>query len=177
VKTLTLLRHAKSSWDDPHQRDFDRVLNDRGRRAAPRIGHYLRAEGAQFDAVICSPAARTRETLALVAEGYGAPLEAQFDERIYMASHDTLLDLVHELPDSVRSVLLVGHNPGFEDLALHLVGSGPEKLRSALAAKFPTGTLAEIGFDVDQWSGVKARTGRLLRYVRPRHLDADLDGD
>src|ERR687885_612701 len=99
MKTLTLLRHAKSGWDDPVQRDFDRPLNAKGRRAAQTIGRHLRAQGCRFDHVIASPAARVQQTLAEVGDGYGEALAPHWDRRIYLASAATLLDLVRELPD------------------------------------------------------------------------------
>lgn len=177
MKSLTLLRHAKAGWDDPHQRDFDRTLDARGRRAAPRVGMYLKAEGFRFDIVILSPSVRTRDTLTLIEDGYGQSFKSKLDDRVYMASADSLLDVLHELPDTCSSVLLIGHNPGFEDLAVALIGSGPERLRSSLAATFPTAAVAEILFDVESWADIEAGSGRLLRYVRPSDLDRSLDGD
>jgi phosphohistidine phosphatase len=176
VKTLTLLRHAKSDWDDPAQRDFDRGLNGRGRRAAALIGRHLRSGGAVFDSVVASPAVRVVETLAQVELGYGRPLEAAWDRRIYLASAVTLLDVVQELPAAVAHVLLVGHNPGLEDLALWLVPESDDPRRVALEAKYPTATIAEIMFE-GTWRDLAPGAARLARFVRPRDLDATLGPD
>src|SRR3712207_2234511 len=99
MKKLTLLRHAKSGWDDPVQRDFDRPLNKRGRRAAQTIGREMRSLGLGFDQVIASPAVRVVETRRDVSDGYGRSLDAQFDKRIYLASIETLLEVVHAADD------------------------------------------------------------------------------
>lgn len=176
MKTLTLLRHAKSSWDDAVARDFDRPLDRRGRRAARLVGLEMRAQGLAFDQVIASPAVRVVETLTDVSEGYGTPLRPIFDERIYLASASTLLDLVRGADDGAHRLLLVGHNPGLESLAVMLTGTEASNgLRSELAANYPTGTVAEIGFAVDRWSDIGAGDGRLQRFIRPRDLDPGLE--
>jgi phosphohistidine phosphatase len=175
MKTLTLLRHAKSAWDDPVARDFDRPLNGRGRRAARTVGAEMRRLGLVFDQVLASPAVRVQETLADIAEGYGCALNPTFDKRIYLASPETLLDLVHEADDGAGSLLLVGHNPGLETLALLLTGSGA--LRGELATKYPTATVAEISLPATSWADVAARSGTLTRFIRPRDLDPDLGPD
>lgn len=177
MKSLTLLRHAKAGWSEPSQRDFDRPLDERGRRAAPRMGMYLRSEGMRFDRVVVSPSVRTLETLALVEEGYGAKLTELEDERVYLASSDTLLDIIHALPDEWGHILIIGHNPGFEDLGILLAGHGPERLMARLSAFLPTGSMVEITFDVDRWSDVKPGMGSLVRFVRPVDLDRSLEGD
>ncbi|WP_129791649.1 histidine phosphatase family protein [Sphingosinicella sp. CPCC 101087] len=175
MKTLTLLRHAKSGWDDPALRDFDRPLNKRGRRAARTIGREMRARGLAFDAIVASPAARVVETLADVAHGYGGPIDPEFDPRVYLASAATLLELVREANDSADRLLLVGHNPGLEMLALLLTEAEPSNgLRRDLAEKYPTATLAEIALPVDHWNEVEAGSGRLSRFIRPRDVDPEL---
>jgi phosphohistidine phosphatase len=175
MKVLTLLRHAKSTWDDPVSRDFDRPLNRRGRKAARRIGEEMRRLGLAFDAVIASPAARVRETLEEVEQGYGRPLGATLDQRVYLGSVDTLIEIVRWADDSADSLFLAGHNPGLESLALALTsGTG---LRDEIAVKYPTGTLAEIALPVDRWAEVAPGTGRIERFVRPRDLDPELGPD
>ena len=119
MKKLSLLRHAKSGWDDPVARDFDRPLNPRGRRAARAVGERMKAEGLAFDLVLASPARRVVETLEEVEAGFG-PLHAGYEQRIYLASTETLLDIVHDAGDGAGSLLLIGHNPGFERLTLLL---------------------------------------------------------
>jgi phosphohistidine phosphatase len=175
MKTLTLLRHAKSGWDDPVARDFDRPLNPKGQRAAAMMGRHLKAEGLAFDHVLASPAARVVETLAQVATGYGSDLAPHWDQRLYLASAATLLDLIHELPDGADSVLFSGHNPGLEELVLLLAGENG--LRDSVEVKFPTASLAEMRFDVARWADVKPGKGELLRFTRPRDLDATLGPD
>ena len=135
MKTLTLLRHAKSGWDDPVARDFDRPLNPKGQRAAQTMGQHMRTLGLEFDHVLASPAVRVTETLEAVEAGYGTGLAPAWDKRIYLASSAMLLDLVRELPDALGRVLLVGHNPGLEDLALYLVpdDGGPSRDEASLA--------------------------------------------
>ncbi len=177
MKTLTLLRHAKSGWDDPVERDFDRPLNGRGRRAANRMGRYLRDEGLAYDQVVASPAMRVQQTIAGVEDGLGRPLAPHYDKRIYMASASTLLDVVHALDDAHGNILLIGHNPGLEDLVLMLVPDGSGALRDEVEIKYPTATLAEMRFEVARWADVDERKGQLVRFMRPRELDASLGPD
>lgn len=175
MKRLTLLRHAKSTWDDPVARDFDRPLNRRGRKAARRIGEEMRALGLEFDAAIASPALRVKETLAEVEGGYGRPLGARWEDNVYLAGVQTLLEIVRGTDDKVSSLLLAGHNPGIESLAVALARSS--KLREDAAIKYPTGTLAELVFDVESWREVAPGAGRLERFIRPRDLDPALGPD
>lgn len=176
MKTLTLLRHAKSDWSDAVQRDFDRPLNARGRRAARIIGAYMAAQTLAFDRVVASPAVRVVDTLDGVAEGYGKALDPQYDQRIYLASPATLLDLVRETPPGLERLLLVGHNPGLEQLALELAANDVNNpMRMQVEVKYPTATLAEIAVDADCWSA--AASGRIVRFVRPRDLDPGLGPD
>ncbi|HLL59097.1 MAG TPA: histidine phosphatase family protein [Allosphingosinicella sp.] len=175
MKILTLLRHAKSTWDDPVARDFDRPLNKRGRRAARTIGREMQAQGLEFDQVIASPAVRVIETLADVEDGYGHPLNPAFDKRVYLASKETLLDIVQGADDRTERLLIVGHNPGLETLAMLLTRG--EGLRAEVAIKYPTATLAEISLPVDHWSETKEGVGTIARFIRPRDLDPELGPD
>lgn len=172
MKTLTLLRHAKSGWDDPVARDFDRPLNPKGQRAAQAVGRHMKAQGLEFDHVVASPAARVVETLEQVGQGYGSDLAPAWDQRIYLASAATLLDLVRDLPDAADRVLIAGHNPGLEELVIGLVPGGA--LRSDVEAKFPTASLAEIHFECEHWREVEPGEGELVRFTRPRDLDPAL---
>ncbi|MDV3458560.1 histidine phosphatase family protein [Sphingomonas sp. HF-S4] len=176
MKTLTLLRHAKSGWDDPVARDFDRPLNPKGQRAAAMVGRHIKSLGLAFDHVVASPAVRVVETLDHVGQGYGSDLAPAWDQRIYLASTATLLDVVHELPAGADAVLLAGHNPGLEELVLLLVPEG-ESLRDQVEIKFPTATLAQIDFQVTGWSDIRTGGGTLTRFVRPRDLDPSLGPD
>ncbi len=175
MKTLTLLRHAKSSWNDPTERDFDRPLNERGKRAARLMGEAMRRESMRFDVVLTSPAVRTLETLALTALGYGRELVAQEDRRIYLASSVTLLEVLRECDAGSDSVLLVGHNPGLEDMILDLLPEeGDTALRDAVFVKFPTASIAVLQCDVDDWGALDRRKAQLTRFIRPRDLDPEL---
>jgi len=177
MKRLTLLRHAKSGDDGTVARDFDRPLNAKGRRAARAIGRYMRDQALHFDIVLASSAARVVETLQEVETGYGGSLAPQWEKRLYLATPDELLDLIHGAPDSADSLLLVGHNPGLEQLVLALVPQGAESARGEVEAKYPTASLAEMSFAVDHWRDVGAAGGRLIRFVRPRDLDPELGPD
>ncbi len=177
MKTLTLLRHAKSGWDDPVSRDFDRPLNAKGKRAAQTVGRHMRELRLEFDHVVASPAIRVGETLDAIEAGYGRKLGPVWERRIYLASAATLLDVVHELPGGAERVLMVGHNPGLEDLVLMLVPEGADGLRALVEQKYPTATLAEMTLDVAGWDAVSAGGGVLTRYVRPRDLDPTLGPD
>lgn len=171
MKTLTLLRHAKSGWDDPVARDLDRPLNARGHRAAAVVGQYLRREGIGFDMVVASPAVRVSETLAALEAGYGAPFAPKVDRRLYLASAATLLDIVHALPDSADRALLVGHNPGLEDLVLDLAPAG--ELRGAVEEKYPTATLAVLRV-AGNWRDFARGQVEFVGFIRPRDLDPAL---
>lgn len=171
MKTLTLLRHAKSGWDDMSLRDFDRRLNEQGKRAAAAIGRHMKDAGLAYDHVVASPAVRVTETLDGLESGYGKALIPRWDKRVYLASAATLLDLVHELPDEHAGVLLVGHNPGLEDLAL-LLAADP----GAAKTKYPTATLAELTIG-ETWTDAAQGTATLTRFVRPRDLDPSLGPD
>lgn len=178
MKTLTVLRHAKSSWDDAVARDFDRPLNPRGQRAAATMGRHMRGAGLSFDHVVASPAVRIVETVEQVETGYGSALAPAWDRRIYLASASSLLDVVHELPDGADSALLIGHNPGLEDLVLMLVPDrAGDALRDSVEEKFPTAALAELRFEVDSWSAIRSGGATLVRFVRPRDLDPALGPD
>ena len=176
MRTLTLLRHAKSSWDDPVQRDFDRPVNQKGVRAARTMGEYCRREALVWDHVISSPAVRCIDTLDGFWDGYGKTLKPVWDRRVYLASCVTLLDLINEAPPQAENILLVGHNPGLEDLVLLLVPDDGETLRDRLEVKFPTASLAVMAIE-KPWSDLAAHGARLTRFVRPRDLDAALGPD
>ncbi|HEY1606958.1 MAG TPA: histidine phosphatase family protein [Allosphingosinicella sp.] len=175
MKILTLLRHAKSSWDDPVKRDFDRPLNPRGRRAARIVGREMRNLGLAFDRILASPARRVVQTIEEIASSFG-PIEPDYDDRIYLASLRTLVELVRETPDAVERLLLIGHNPGLEELTLFLAGrDGP--LRAEVEIKYPTGTLAGIVFPAAHWRNVGEGQGKIVRFIRPRDLDPELGPD
>lgn len=178
MKKLTLLRHAKSSWNDPVARDFDRPLNGRGKKAARTVGEWMRAQKLDFDAVLASPAVRVTETLDHLYLGLGRALNPEFDERIYLASAGTLIDLIRDSELPAGHILLVGHNPGLEDMVLELVReNGDSPLLQDVAEKFPTGAVVELEFDCDSWSDFDSHPARLVRFTRPRDLDPALGPD
>lgn len=161
MKTLMLLRHAKSDWDDSSLADFDRPLAARGKRDAPRVGKELRKRGSSPDLIISSPAARARATINAVIKAAKLDGELQFDESIYGASSAELLKLLRRLRDTSSRALLVGHNPGFEDLLGRLTG---------LHERMPTAALACIEFQIDRWEDVEDGKGRLAWLVIPKQL-------
>jgi phosphohistidine phosphatase len=171
VRRLGLLRHAKSNWDDTTLRDFDRGLNQRGRRGAALIGQHIAEQGITWDAVIASPAARVQRTL----EASGLALEPQFDQRAYLADAATLIDLLRQVDDDDASVLLVGHNPGLHELLFRLVDPDEETdLFARAAERFPTASFAVIELAIDHWADLTPGCGQLGHFVRPRDLDPDL---
>ncbi len=177
MKTLSLLRHAKSSWDDPVERDFDRPLNGRGRRAAQRMGHFMADEGLVFDSVLASPALRIRQTVEGLEAGQGARLKPEFEKRIYMASAASLFALLQETSSEVGHLLLIGHNPGLEDLVLLATEGHSNALRAEAELKYPTATFATLVFAADNWADVGEGGAVLTRFVRPRDLDPSLGPD
>ena len=171
MKQLTLLRHAKSSWDDQRLEDFNRPLNARGWKAARRIGRELEERGLHFDIVLASPAARVRETIDGVQEKYdfGAPI--QFERRIYEASETSLLELVRSLPETAGSALIVGHNPGLERLIVELTHDEGIGLRHRVIGKFPTAGLAAIRLPAERWRNVEPESGTIVDLIFPKELD------
>ena len=169
MKTLYILRHAKSDWGDSSLKDFDRPLNDRGWRAAKTIGQEMRERDLVPDLVFVSPAVRTRETLARAEEGFGDKFEVIEERSIYLAETETLVDLIRGAPAHADRLMMVGHNPGMHELVL-VLSDGPRNLREDVAHKFPTAALAEISFDVTEWSNVAPGSGRLRSFLKPRDL-------
>lgn len=176
MKTLTLLRHAKSGWDQPAARDFDRAINERGERAATVMGKHARDQALIFDMIVASPAVRVVDTLDIFQEAMGIThLEPKWDRRIYLASSASLIDVLRDAPDSAQHILMVGHNPGLEDLILDLVpDSKDEPLRAIAEEKFPTAALAQMELPIERWADVAPRTAHLVQITRPRDLDPTL---
>lgn len=167
MKRLHLLRHAKSAWNDAALDDHDRPLAPRGRSAAKALALRLAQRRIHPQLVICSTATRARQTLSLIAD---AVEEAQtvYEPRLYHASLEALRHRVSELPDDCDEVLMVGHNPGLQDLAVDLAEPGP--LRDRIAVKLPTGALVTITGMVDTWDELSAGRGTLTDLVLPRDL-------
>jgi len=163
-RTLYLLRHAKSSWKDDSLRDFDRPLKGRGQDAAKQIGKRLGEEKPQPELVVCSPAVRTRETADIVLKHAHLKVDLNFDERIYEASLRDLLQVVADVPDGKQVVLMIGHNPGFEELVAFLSGEH---------RRMPTCGLAKIRLEVASWKDVRAGEGTLEWFIAPKELADD----
>jgi phosphohistidine phosphatase len=162
AQLLLLLRHAKSSWDDPALPDHDRPLAPRGRRAAKLIGARLRADRTPVSLVLCSSARRAQETVELVAP----PGRIETDNRLYGASADELLRRARQVADDVEAVMLVGHNPAIRELAIELIADAGEEV----VGKFPTGALATLTFS-GPWHTLGPRGTELITFLKPRDLD------
>jgi phosphohistidine phosphatase len=163
MKTLGLLRHAKSDWGDPSLADIDRPLNQRGQKSAAAMAPVLAECG--FDLVLASTARRVRETLSGAWDG---PVE--WREAIYGAGPSQLLEMAANAPAGVERLLIVGHNPTMHGLATRLAVSGDTSLLAALAEKFPTGALAVIDLPIERWRDIEVGIGTLRRFIRPRDL-------
>ena len=170
MKTLCLLRHAKSGWDDPSLPDHDRPLMPRGVEAAALVGRHLKERGLRPDLIVCSTARRAVDTLALVLDALGRGMAVEHDRGIYLAGAPTLLERVRAAPDSAGTLMLVGHNPDMHHLAQHLAGRGEAADLRAVAEKFPTAGCAVLTFDTPHWREVGPGAGRLVEFVRPRLL-------
>lgn len=171
MKTLGLLRHAKSDLDDMAKRDFDRGLNDRGRKGASLIGTHIRRHGINFDLLLASPAERVRQTLAAALP----KMNPQFDQRLYLAGTDTLMDVIREKGGDADAVLVAAHNPGLQELLFALVPpSAEDALFDDAATKYPTATFAVFDLAIDEWTQLEENCGKLVHFRRPRDLDSAL---
>lgn len=170
MKTLLLLRHGKSAWDDPTLEDHDRPLAPRGTRAAGLIGRHLRGRGVRLDLVLCSTARRAVDTAALALAECAPDAPVEHERGLYLCGTQVLLQRLHDAPDSAASLMLVAHNPDMGALANLLAGDGDPAVLAALAEKFPTGACAVLLFGVTRWSDLEPGGGRLVEFVRPRKL-------
>lgn len=161
MKTLYLLRHAKSSWDDPALKDFDRPLNKRGLKAAPKLGAYMLKEKLRPDVVLSSPALRAKQTTTMVCEAAGLSGLINFDERIYEASVQRLFEIVAGFDKGISTAMMVGHNPGFEELLAALTGE---------SQRMPTAAFACINLKIEKWSDVTGGCGKLKWLVKAKDL-------
>src|SRR5262245_14559736 len=166
TKRLLLLRHAKSSWDEPSLADRDRPLAPRGHKAAERMAEHLRSNGPAVDLVLCSSALRTTETLEHIGRAFG-DAEMVVEDGLYGASDDELLERLRAVPNDADGVALIGHNPGIQDRATGLAGGGDDLER--MRTKFPTGALAVLEFDAP-WGDLSPGGCRLVAFVTPKDL-------
>jgi phosphohistidine phosphatase len=172
---LMLLRHAKSDWSRPGMPDRNRPLNARGRAAAPAMAAHILARDFVPQRALVSAATRTRETWKLMLPFFPKKPETLFEARLYESTPQTILAVIKETPAAIQSLMVVGHNPGLQALAMALVGAGDAQAREDLAAKFPTAALAVIDFAAGPWSAFRPGSGRLEYFVRPRDLNGDDD--
>lgn len=170
MKVLYVLRHAKSSWSDGRLADHDRPLAPRGERATYALSRYIAEAGIGPALVLCSTAVRARQTLDRVVSALG-DVDVWHEDALYGASARELVKRLRRLPPTVPSVMIVGHNPGLEDLALELVGDGEESAVARLHAKFPTGALATMVVP-DTWKALAPGGATLTAFVVPRDLPA-----
>jgi len=161
MRTLYLIRHAKSSWDDPDQNDFDRPLNDRGEKDAPRMGNRLKERSVVPDAIYSSPALRTLTTAKVIAENLGYPAgEIQTERRLYNAEEETLLEFLHKVPDKNSCVMIVCHNPGITDFANDLLNGTIDNV--------PTAGVVAAELNITSWKAAKRGCGKLLFFDYPK---------
>ena len=162
MKTLLVLRHAKSSWNDPELDDHARPLNKRGKRDGPRMGELMRKYGLMPDIVISSDAVRAQLTADAVAEAARYAGEILLDPRLYMASPADILSLLRTVRENAETVMIIGHNPGLEELVEQLTGERQD---------MPTAALAHIVLEIDQWRDLTLSTrGTLLGHWRPKEI-------
>lgn len=170
-KQLFLLRHAKSSWDDPGLEDHERPLAPRGHRAVKVLAEYFRANGIEPALILCSGARRTRETL----QGIGLTGETLIEEELYTATPGQVLERLRQIPGQVNSAIVIGHNPAMQVLVLRLASRAASELDgsglSEVERKFPTGALATLAFE-GAWSDLAPGSARLTGFVRPKQLVA-----
>jgi phosphohistidine phosphatase len=169
-RVLQLLRHAKSSWRDGDLADRDRPLNARGHRAGRLLTAHFARE-APPDLVLCSSARRTRETFDHIAGAYAAPPPVLMEDGLYLGGAQAIMRRIEAVPDSVETLLVIGHNPGLHELAAALARHGARRDRGRLAAKFPTGALASFRL-AGRWEDIAHAPLALTSYVTP----ADLGG-
>ena len=170
MRHLIAVRHAKSSWDDHSLADHDRPLNARGRRVAPIVAATLSDAGHVPDLAYSSTSARTRETWSLMAPGFGDGPEARFHRNLYLASLETILEVVASAPPEVQTLMVLGHNPGIFQLALHLSRRADAEELSTLRVGMPTGTAVVVALDGNGWQDV-AQGGEMVMLVLPRRLE------
>ncbi|MEP7357774.1 MAG: histidine phosphatase family protein [Anaerolineales bacterium] len=165
MKTLLIMRHAKSSWGDSSLPDRDRPLNARGERDAPRMGQLLRREGLVPQAIVASSAARARATAQAVAEASGFEGDIDFNDALYQASPETYREALQTLKDSVDLALVVGHNPASEELLAELTGEDEH---------FSTAAIARVALDIERWADWTDEAGAgLVEMWRPREVETD----
>ncbi len=172
---LYLLRHAKSSWSDPSLHDFDRPLNKRGAKDAPKMGKLMQQRGYHPDRILCSTSCRTKQTLNGIMAGFEGETSLCLLDTLYEGNApDYLIELRKHAKDS-RNLMVIGHNTGIQDIALKLTGRGNQAAIADMEQKFPTAALAVFDFSVASWDAVTVGSGELVDFIKPRNLEEALD--
>lgn len=175
MRTLMLLRHSKAVPANKAIRDEDRLLNARGREDAPKMGAYMARHALVPDKAIVSPAKRTRETWEAAAATFPKLPPVVYDSRLYDAAPQTIMGVIKENGGAASRLLVVGHNPGLEKLALLLIAAGDVDARERLSEALPTTGLITIDFAFDNWNQLHSRAGRLSHFVTPNSLSSMAD--
>lgn len=171
MKTLVLMRHAKSAWTSDNVPDHDRPLAPRGRESAPRMATWLSKKKLTPQLVLCSTARRVKETYDLVRAALGTEPPVRESRRLYMALPREILAEIGKSPDDIKTLMVIGHNPGMGSLAHWLAGQGDRQELARLAEKFPTAAVAVLDFDVERWAEIDADGGTLRHFVTPKGGD------
>ncbi len=178
MKIISLLRHAKSDWQDPALRDFDRPINEKGERVSRAMGQWIASQKIKFDYIIASPALRVEQTLKHFTKGYGNKLTIESERKIYLASSATILDVIRETGEEHDHILVVGHNPGLEDVIFDLVrDNGSSSLRNEVEKKYPTGAYAQLHIEANNWCDIIKHDATLEIFMPPRELDPSFGPD
>ncbi|WP_246476097.1 SixA phosphatase family protein [Roseibium litorale] len=165
-----MLRHAKSDWSDSSLKDVDRPLNARGQKSVPAIGRFMADNRLFPDLILCSTAQRTRETLAGIMPFLPREGEVRLLRALYDQSEDSYIPQIRKQGGTAHTLLVIGHNPATEETAHELFGSGPADLKADMEAKYPSGGLCVLDFDLEDWSKLIPETGQLIHFVKPRNL-------
>lgn len=168
---LYLLRHAKSSWSDPSLHDFDRPLNKRGQRDAPRMGAWMRKNGHQPERILCSSSMRTKQTLGGILTGLDGEFSLALLDDLYEGNAPDYLLLLRDHAEGSNNVMIIGHNTGLQEIALRLAGKGESGQIADMEYKYPTSALAILDFPVNSWNDVTAASGQLVDFIKPREID------
>ena len=169
--TLTMLRHAKSSWGDTSLSDKERPLNGRGKSQAQQMGTHLTQKEIEPELIICSTAKRARQTLKQIMTHWQTNANVIYEDRLYLASTNSIVTLLAEHGSSVSHIMIIGHNPGFHQLASTLADTGDENDLATLSQRYPTATLCVIKSKAEQWKNIDQNTGELAIFTTPKSLN------
>ena len=170
MKTIFLLRHAKSSWQNHNLDDFDRPLSDRGIKACKKIGKYLKKKNISPDIVYCSTAVRAKQTWELVNRIVEKKENVLFKKNLYMSDLSNFIEIIKKTKKKFKSLMIVSHNPGIEYLALELSKDKNNEVYKKIYNKYPTGALVIIKYNIDKWNKVDLKKGSLYKFIKPKEL-------